>query len=386
MGAGIREERWRRERMSPQREPREAIPAEREGPERERAEERTYWEQLRRRRGEELGERERRSKREWSKLYGRQERQREQLAKDCRGMLGRFRAWRELGGKLREIGGTIRGRTEVLGRFREELEHRQRWERVSLGKAHSEAVRGIESKAGEVYHCGMEGSEERAREAARMDGFSLRYRHRDVDWYRLKRSASEERMEQVREIDGEQAYEKMMRDMEKADQEKARPRLLPIFPAQPSAAYFLCATSAARLVLPSSGRLYDGLHPGLPGRSSCASSVRWVQTLGPAHRGCARLDEARLSAGETRVDKLVLFLASCPPFSQRIRCPRNRGNSSHRRVKGRLQPMLGFKTFYNARRIIIGIELAQKIHKRQFAIPIPWQSNPAVIWHHVMAA
>ena len=29
-------------------------------------------------------------------------------------------------------------------------------------------------------------------------------------------------MEQVREFDGEQAYEKMMRAMEKADQEKAR--------------------------------------------------------------------------------------------------------------------------------------------------------------------
>ena len=29
------------------------------------------------------------------------------------------------------------------------------------------------------------------------------------------------------------------------------------------------------------------------------------------------------------------------------------------RVKGRLQPMLGFKTFYNARSVIIGIELAQ---------------------------
>ena len=26
--------------------------------------------------------------------------------------------------------------------------------------------------------------------------------------------------------------------------------------------------------------------------------------------------------------------------------------------------MLGFKTFYNARRVIIGIELAQKIHSR----------------------
>ena len=32
----------------------------------------------------------------------------------------------------------------------------------------------------------------------------------------------------------------------------------------------------------------------------------------------------------------------------------------HRRVKGRLRPMLGFKTFYNARRVIFGIELAQK--------------------------
>ena len=58
----------------------------------------------------------------------------------------------------------------------------------------------------------------------------------------------------------------------------------------------------------------------------------------------------------------------------------------HRRVQGRLRPMLGFKTFYNARRVIIGIELAQKIHKRQFAIPIPWRSNPAVIGRHVMAA
>ena len=31
------------------------------------------------------------------------------------------------------------------------LEARQRLERISLGKAHSEAVRKIESQAGEVY-------------------------------------------------------------------------------------------------------------------------------------------------------------------------------------------------------------------------------------------
>ena len=152
--------RHRREEMSPQREQREAIPAGRDGwggPERERvawqrAEERAHWEQLQRRRGKALGELEKRSKREWSALYGRHQRQREQLAKDCRGVLGRFRAWRELGGGVREIGGAIRGRTEVLGRFRAELE---------------------------------------------------------------------ERLEQVREIDGELAYEKMRRAVEKASQEKA---------------------------------------------------------------------------------------------------------------------------------------------------------------------
>ena len=138
-GRGHSGGRFRRERMSPQREPRETIPAQREGPERERvawhrAEERMHWERIQQWREKDLGKLERRSKREWSELYGRQERQRQQLAKDCHGVLGRFRAWRELGGKLREIGGTIRGRTEVLGRFRAELEDRQRLERISLGK------------------------------------------------------------------------------------------------------------------------------------------------------------------------------------------------------------------------------------------------------------
>ena len=84
--------------------------------------------------------------------------------------------------------------------------------------AHSEAVREIESKAGGVYRSWMEGAEERAREAARRDGLSVYYHYRGEDWYRLKRSESEERMEQVRQIDGEQAYEKMRRAMERARQ------------------------------------------------------------------------------------------------------------------------------------------------------------------------
>lgn len=35
----------------------------------------------------------------------------------------------------------------------------------------------------------------------------------------------------------------------------------------------------------------------------------------------------------------------------------------HRRIKFRLQPMLGFKSFYIARRVIAGIKLMQMIHK-----------------------
>ena len=48
-------------------------------------------------------------------------------------------------------------------------------ERIVWGKAHSEAVRRIERKAGEAYRSGMEGSEERAREAARTNGRSAHY-------------------------------------------------------------------------------------------------------------------------------------------------------------------------------------------------------------------
>jgi transposase-like protein len=38
----------------------------------------------------------------------------------------------------------------------------------------------------------------------------------------------------------------------------------------------------------------------------------------------------------------------------------------HRRIKARVKPMLGFKKFYNARRVLIGIEFMQKIHKGQY--------------------
>ena len=98
----------------------------------------------------------------------------------------------------RALGSAIRGRTEVLRRFRAELEGRQRRERIVLGKAHSEAVREIERKEGETYRNGMEGSKERAWRAARSDGISVRYGWRRDEFYTLKYSMLEERLEQVR--------------------------------------------------------------------------------------------------------------------------------------------------------------------------------------------
>ena len=206
-GRGRSGGRWRREQMSPQGEPREVIPAERDGLQRERV----AWHRarLQRRRAQALGELERQTKREWSALYGRQERQRKLQAEGGRRVLGRLRQWRELGGGLREITGALTGRTEVLRRFRAELEGRQRRERIVLGKAHSEAVREIERKEGEAYRSGMEGSEERAWRAARTNGCSTVY-NLPIDRY-SRLSVWEERMELVRELDGEQAYEKMRR-------------------------------------------------------------------------------------------------------------------------------------------------------------------------------
>ena len=158
------------------------------------------------------------------------------MRQDCRGVLGRFRAWRELGGGVREIGGAIRGSGEVLGRFRKELEDRQRQGRVSLGKAHAEAVRDIERQAGAVYRRDMEGSAERALSASRTDGRSVFPNYeRGVDWYTLRRWVQEEQMEQVREVKGEKAYERMKQAFERASQPPSSTPVRPSLGEQMSA-------------------------------------------------------------------------------------------------------------------------------------------------------
>ena len=223
--------RHRRAEMSPQREQREAkIPAGRDG-----------WggpgpgagglaagrgalgvEQLQRRRGQALGELEKRSKREWSALYGRHQQQREYLAKIAEGRWGASGyggSWAAKCERSAGRSGETRKCWDASGRsWRTGYAGSGfRW-----GKSIPKRCGGSRSKAGEFYREGLEGSEKRARDAARTDGISVRYGWRRNQFDTFKYSMLEERLEQVREIDGELAYGKMRRALEKASH-KRRP-------------------------------------------------------------------------------------------------------------------------------------------------------------------
>ena len=72
----------------------------------------------------------------------------------------------------------------------------------------------------------------------------------------------------------------------------------------------------------------------------------------------------------------------------KIRCCQYLNNlieQDHRRIKFRTQPMLGFKTFYNARRVLMGVELMQKIVKDQFRVPASFGRSAHSIWQAVLA-
>jgi transposase-like protein len=60
----------------------------------------------------------------------------------------------------------------------------------------------------------------------------------------------------------------------------------------------------------------------------------------------------------------------------------------HRRVKQRIRPMLGFKRFDHAVVTISGIELAEKIKKRQFKTGKPGgaEATMSELWNAALAA
>ena len=57
----------------------------------------------------------------------------------------------------------------------------------------------------------------------------------------------------------------------------------------------------------------------------------------------------------------------------------------HRRIKARVGPMLGFKRFFNVRRVLAGIELVHKIIKDQFGLPESFATAPLHVWYNLLA-
>ena len=226
--------RHRREEMSPQQQERQAkIPAGRDGwggPERERvawkrAEERWEWEQA--------------SEAAWPGARGTGE-------TEQAGVVGALRASPAAAGTVGErlprgaggasgYGGSWAAKCErSAGRSGET---RKCWDASGRSWRSGYAGTGFRWEKSIPKPCGgsrarrenftargLEGSEKRARDAARTDGISVRYGWRSNQFDTFKYSMLEERLEQVREIDGELAYGKMRRALEKASPREGQPR------------------------------------------------------------------------------------------------------------------------------------------------------------------
>jgi transposase-like protein len=110
--------------------------------------------------------------------------------------------------------------------------------------------------------------------------------------------------------------------------------------------------------------------------------------------------KAMKSVGSPRVITLDAYAASHRavrelksegrlPKRVRVRSSKYLNNmieQDHRRIKFRTHPMLGFKTFYNARRVLMGIELMQKIVKGQFRLPAHFGRDIRSMWQMVLAS
>jgi hypothetical protein len=75
----------------------------------------------------------------------------------------------------------------------------------------------------------------------------------------------------------------------------------------------------------------------------------------------------------------AVHIRTCPYLNNVV-------EQDHRRIKARVAPMLGFKRFFNARRVVAGVELVQKIIKGQFDVPESFGNDPFAVWSNVLAA
>ena len=101
---------------------------------------------------------------------------------------------------------------------------------VSVAQGHTVAVREIEHRIGKEYREELQGADERARLAARTQGFGHGYNHQ-VDEWSGRKWVDREEVEQRRELYGGPTYEQVLKEraersarFEQSRRERARER------------------------------------------------------------------------------------------------------------------------------------------------------------------
>jgi transposase-like protein len=106
-------------------------------------------------------------------------------------------------------------------------------------------------------------------------------------------------------------------------------------------------------------------------------AVRWYLTYPLCYR----------QVGDMLRDLARFSIRRCA-FGPALTSIMSSSRTNHRGVKRRVDPMLGFQSFENARVVIAGIELAQKISQRPYDLR-RWggtAASQAQVWQRVMAA
>ena len=116
-----------------------------------RVNEQRTWQTVRDRRDDARAPLDEKQRREWSALYSRQEDERDRLDVDCRSLRGRVERWRTNEQPWRDLGGVIRGKADVLDKWRHDLAQHQRQERAALGREHGAQALELDRRTQYTY-------------------------------------------------------------------------------------------------------------------------------------------------------------------------------------------------------------------------------------------
>ena len=79
-------------------------------------------------------------------------------------------------------------------------------------------------------------------------------------------------------------------------------------------------------------------------------------------------------------------MTAVPITVRQVKYLNNNIEQDHRAIKRATRPMLGFKSFQHARRVLAGVELIHKLKKGQYGVPFSFGITSNEIWCNVLAS